>query len=63
MIGLRVHVGARRLMRKTCITSSNLIVSARGDYLTEGHYWVKWVDTIEVHTPAKTRSAGGTVEG
>ena len=27
------------------------IVSTRGDYLTEGHYWVKWVDRIEVRTP------------
>jgi DMSO/TMAO reductase YedYZ molybdopterin-dependent catalytic subunit len=30
------------------------IVSTRGDYLTEGHYWVKWVDSIEVRTPAST---------
>jgi DMSO/TMAO reductase YedYZ molybdopterin-dependent catalytic subunit len=30
------------------------LVSARGDYLTEGHYWVKWVDSIEVRTPAST---------
>lgn len=29
------------------------IVSTRGDYLTEGHYWVKWVDSIEVRTPTK----------
>jgi hypothetical protein len=40
------------------------IVSTRGDYLTEGHYWVKWVDSIEVHTPARaTQSEGGTGEG
>ncbi|MBN1761996.1 MAG: molybdopterin-dependent oxidoreductase [Methanomicrobia archaeon] len=33
------------------------IVSARGDYLTEGSYWVKWVDEIEVRTPASTNTS------
>jgi DMSO/TMAO reductase YedYZ molybdopterin-dependent catalytic subunit len=39
------------------------LVSTRGDYLTEGHYWVKWVDTIEVHTPAMAQSVGENVTG
>ncbi len=27
------------------------IVSSNGGFLTEGHYWVKWVNKIEIRTP------------
>jgi len=27
------------------------IVSSDGGFLTEGHYWVKWVNKIEIRTP------------
>jgi len=34
-----------------------VIVSGRDDYITEGHNWVKWVDEIEVRTPASTNTS------